>query len=670
MEPELDFSPLLLVSALALFIPLATHRLTRGALPSVVGEIIAGIIFGHSVVGVIEENEWLEFLSLFGFAYLMFLSGLEINVSMLVRPIGAQWWRPQAALRQPMLAGSVVAAGVLLATGVGVWALNELAPVDDFWMLLFIFSATAVGVVVPVLKQRHDAGPYVQSILVIGFLLEFIAVLGVGVVAAVEREGLGLEFWLILAMPAAFGALLWSTLHGRARFPGVVFILHELAHASSQIQIRAALAVLVMFVVLSQVVGTELVLGAFLAGLALTILSPRHGSSLRVKLDAMGYGFFVPIFFITAGAAIDVDAIFADTDTLLLVPAFIVVAVVAKVVPISVVLWPAYGLRRAVAAATLSAANLSIILAAGAIALELELINDAVNGALLVVAIVTTAVAPPVFTRILGRPPEGLADRAILVGAGDTGREIAPRLRNAGLEVIVIDVDREALAGLAEIGCRTIVGDATNPDVLRQADLAGAEVAVLAIADPERSVAVATQIRRLNARLRIVTWVAEPDPRLDALEVDTHWQKLANATALTGAILRPGLFQALSEADASIGEVVLQNRALDARPVRDAGVPPGVRILVIMRDGSLIIPEGDTALRLDDRVTLGGDPATMAEARELFQAAEGDSFFAAPRTIHRPRRDAAAAGRAATSHPDGTGDGQTASSARTERPAG
>ena len=123
-----------------------------------------------------------------------------------------------------------------------------------------------------------------------------------------------------------------------------------MAHASSQIQIRAALAVLVTFVVLSQVVGTELVLGAFLAGLALTILSPKHGSSMRVKLDGMGYGFFVPIFFITAGAAIDLDAIFAETETLLLIPAFLAVAIATKLIPVGLVLWPAYGFRRALGA--------------------------------------------------------------------------------------------------------------------------------------------------------------------------------------------------------------------------------------------------------------------------------------------------------------------------------
>lgn len=87
MEPELNFTPLLLVSALAFLIPLVTYRLTGGVLPSVVGEILAGIVFGRAGFGIIEEHEWLRFLSLFGFAYLMFLAGLEINMSLILRPM-------------------------------------------------------------------------------------------------------------------------------------------------------------------------------------------------------------------------------------------------------------------------------------------------------------------------------------------------------------------------------------------------------------------------------------------------------------------------------------------------------------------------------------------------------------------------------------------------------
>jgi len=379
--------------------------------------------------------------------------------------------------------------------------------------------------------------------------------------------------------------------------------------------------VLVMFVVLSQVVGTELVLGAFLAGLALTILSPKHGSSMRVKLDAMGYGFFVPIFFITAGAAIDVDAIFAETDTLLLLPAFIAIAVAAKVIPVTLVLWAPYGLRRALAAGTVSSANLSLILAAGAIALELDLIDGATNGALLVVALVTTAIAPPLFNRILGPPSEEGATRAVLIGAGDTGGEIAPRLRAADLDVTAIDVDEAALRELAEIGCRTILGDAADPQVLGQADIEAAEVAVIALGDLERTVEVATALRNISTNLRIVTWVAESSPRLDALEVDTYWQKMANATALTAAVLRPGLFTALSDANAGLREVVMRNSDLDSVVLQNLGLPAGVRILLITRNGYAVVPEGDTGLELFDRLTLAGDHAAVEEARSMFVGA-------------------------------------------------
>ena len=381
-----------------------------------------------------------------------------------------------------------------------------------------------------------------------------------------------------------------------------------------------ALTVLVMFVVLSQVAGTELVLGAFLAGLALTILSPKHGSSMRVKLDAMGYGFFVPIFFITAGASIDIDAIFAETGTLLLVPAFVAVAMVAKVVPVWLVLWPACGLRRALAAGVLISTNLSLILAAGAIALELDLIDDAVNGALIVVALITTAIAPPVFSRLLGPPADDAVSRAILIGAGDTGAEIASRLRAAGMEVTAIDTEEAALRGLAEIGCQTIVGDATDRLVLAQADLDGAEAAVIAVTDRERTVEVARGLREANNGLRIVTWVAEPDPRLEALEVDTYWQKMANATALTGAVLRPGLFHALSDGESDLSETVLTDDALDGTMIADLGLPGGVRILLITREGSALVAEGDTVLRLRDRLTLVGDVGAMDEARRMFGA--------------------------------------------------
>ncbi len=503
---------------LAFFIPLLTHRLSGGAIPSVVGELAAGIIFGRTLLGVIEANVWLEFLSLFGFAYLMFLAGLEVDVRLLVRPLGRRRRHPRAALRHPLVAGA--------------------------------------------------------GLLVTGFLLEFVAIVAIGIIAAIDREGLGVEAALILALPAMFVALLWLATQGRRRFPEIRALFEELAHASSQIQIRGALALMVVFVVLSQVVGTELVLGAFFAGLALAILTPRQGSSMRVKLDALGYGFFIPIFFITAGAEMDLEALGAGGSGIVLIPALIAAGLVVKLLPAIVMLWGGFGLRRAVAGGLLLSANLSIVLAATTIAVDSGRLGEAETAALLVLALVSTAAAPLAFNAVLPVRKAEKVSRAIVVGAGRTGRELAPRLYRAGLAVTVIDVDEEALKPLAQVGCETLVGDARDPDVIAAARPELAQVAVVSTEDATLTYEAAARLREQSTDLRIVTWVGKTDPRLEALGVEAYGLGAATAMALEGAVLRPGLYQALGTGlYGGLEEVVLRNTTLAERPLSALHLP-------------------------------------------------------------------------------------------------
>ena len=617
MESEIDFAPLLLVSALAFFIPLATHRLSAGAMPSVVGEILAGVVFGSSVLGIIQENVWLEFLSLFGFAYLMFLAGLEVDIRLIMRPLGRRWMYPRVALRHPLVAGTVLLLAILGVTAVGVALINVWGKEDDFALLFFVLSATAVGVLAPALKGRDGLGSYAQVLLVAGFLVEFVAIVGIGIVAAIDREGLGVEAFLLLALPAVFALLVFGVRHGHTRVPELAALMSELAHASSQIQIRGALALLVIFVVLSQVVGTELVLGSFFAGLALTILSPKHGSSMRLKLDAIGYGFFIPIFFVTVGATLDLGALTEGADAALLIPAFLAIGILAKVVPGLLVLWPAFGPRRAAAGGVLLTANLSLILAALTIAEDSGRFEEATTAALLVLALVTTAAAPLGFHALLPkRAPE--PRRAIVVGAGETGRYVALRLYRAGLAVVVIDPDEEALRPLGQAGCSTVVGDARNPDVLALSRPEISEVAVIAVPDADDIHRVAQMLRSAARDLRIVTWRPTADHELAELEVDVYRRERATAVALAGAVLRPGLYQALGSEDfAGLEEVTVRNARTTGVALRDLGMPGGARVILILRAGELVIPEADTPLELLDHVTLGGEGAAVAEAFQL-----------------------------------------------------
>ena len=207
---------------------------------------------------------------------------------------------------------------------------------------------------------------------------------------------------LLVAMPVALGFLVWLAKSGGVRFPIIGRTLQELADTSAQLKIRAALVVMIAFVALSEVVGTELVLGAFLAGLAATVISPKHGSAVRVRLDAMGYGFFVPLFFIHAGATLDFGVAFQSLDAFVIAAVFLFLAFLIKMLPAVLTLSPAHGIRSGLSGGALLSANLSLVIAAGAIAEDLGLIDNEMYGALLLMALLSTVLAPLLFNAISG----------------------------------------------------------------------------------------------------------------------------------------------------------------------------------------------------------------------------------------------------------------------------
>ena len=623
MEESLDFTPLLLVCVLAVVVPFVAWRLTGGLVPAVVGEVLVGIIFGEPLLGIIsDDNEWLNFLALFGFAYLMFLSGLEINLSMLGQSPGRRWYLPRVALRHPLISGLVLLSLVVAATFVALHLMGRVGLIESgqIPMLLFILIATAVGVVVPVLKDRPDFGRIGQSLLVGGFLLEFVAIVGVGVVAGLEREGISWKILLILAVPAALILMVWASRFGSGRFPIIPRTMHELAQTSSQLKIRASLALLVVFVALSQVAGTEMVLGAFVAGLAVTVVSSRHGTSLRGKLDALGYGFFVPIFFIHAGATLQLGAVFDSADSLILVPVLLLVAFGAKLAPALLSLAPAWGLRPGLAGGSLLSANLSLVLAAGAIADDLGVIDESLHGALLLMALLTTVLAPPLFSAIAGRAPPREDGHILIVGGGNLAETLSERLMAAGRHLVVLDPDPASTSSWRARGVESVVGDPLDALTLISVRLLNAEVAVIVdVEHADRVVEYSNSMRRIHPSLRVVTWVSESDPQLDQLEIEAYSLSDVTALALEEAVLRPALHAARSDPDSGVVEVSMLNSEMDGLMLREIEFDGEVRVLVVMRHGDATVASGDTQVFLHDRLTLAGEPGAVATMSNRFQ---------------------------------------------------
>jgi Kef-type K+ transport system membrane component KefB len=167
VEETQSFVPLLIVVALAFAVPVILARFKRLRFPVVVGEILAGIIVGDSGLGLVGHEPMLEMLALLGFAFLMFLSGLEVDFDAIL-PRPGVWlgsWKERMA--NPLALG--IAAFVLtvaLATVAGL-ALQGLDAADDPWLASLILSTTSLGLVMPVLKERGlTAGPYGQTLLV------------------------------------------------------------------------------------------------------------------------------------------------------------------------------------------------------------------------------------------------------------------------------------------------------------------------------------------------------------------------------------------------------------------------------------------------------------------------------------------------------------------------
>jgi len=329
LESQETLISLLLITVLAAAVPLVAARLQRFRIPLVVGEIVVGIIIGKSGFTLITENPILQFLAWFGFIFLMFLSGLELDFGLL-RASGdkdAPLWKkpvPQAIGVFVLTLALGMAAGVVF---------RQAGIVNDAVLMGLILSTTSLGVVVPVLKEhRLSTSRYGQVLLISALLADFVTLLLLSIDVAFLSKGLTLDLLLILVLLAAVGLAVRGS-RVLANLPGVRQVVEEMSHATAQIQVRGSFALMVALAAFASVLGVEVILGAFLAGAVASLLAERHDSILREKLDAIGFGFFIPIFFIMVGVNFDIQSLLASRENLLLVPLLLVTAFAIKIIP-------------------------------------------------------------------------------------------------------------------------------------------------------------------------------------------------------------------------------------------------------------------------------------------------------------------------------------------------
>jgi Kef-type K+ transport system membrane component KefB len=366
----------LLIIALAVAILPGVSRLLR--MPTPVVEILFGVLLGKSVLGLDLGGEWIGFLAHLGFLLLMFHAGMEINFAMLARQ--GRGFLAFQLLVFAFTLGLAIFGSFLLGLGV---------------FTALVLATTSLGLVMPILKQAGlSQTQFGQSLLAAASVADFLSLLALTFFLLADKQGLSWEFVWPLPLFLGFAFTLWAGRLWAWWHPDQAERLLA-AEDSLEIGVRLSLALLFVFVGLSELAHLEPVLGAFLGGSVLSFVF-RNKVTLENKISALGFGFLIPIFFINVGLDFDLGNIL-DLDQMSLTLKLLLVAIVVKVLPAMLFSLRGIPLRRSLQAGSLLSIRLSLVVAAATLGLEQGIIDQPAKDALILLALLTCLIGPSLY---------------------------------------------------------------------------------------------------------------------------------------------------------------------------------------------------------------------------------------------------------------------------------
>ncbi len=389
----MSFTGLWIVCLVALAAPLAATAAGRLRVPSVVLEVVAGILIGPAVLGWVHVDRTISVVSDIGLAMLLFMAGREIDYSRLRGPTVEL-----AAL------GMAVSLVFALAIGFGL-RLQHLVATPVF--VAIVLSATGLGTLTPIFEDAPEvSGVFYRLVSTAATFGEFTPILLLTLLFSRQATGVGTRL-LLLAAFAGLALALGLALFGVRESQRVRAVLTRLQDTTAQIRVRIAVVLFVAFAALAGVLGFEAVLGAFVAGAILKLVdrdAQMAHPHTSIKLQALGFGFLIPVFFVASGLSFDLHSLLTSASTLALVPLFLASQLVIRGVPAVLFAGPLerdWG--RVAAAGLFSATSISTPVFASMIGLELGIITGGIAAALVASGLLSTLLFPALALTLLSR---------------------------------------------------------------------------------------------------------------------------------------------------------------------------------------------------------------------------------------------------------------------------
>jgi Kef-type K+ transport system membrane component KefB len=393
--PELSFTNLLLVVAVTFAAPFLLGLAPSVRLPSVVVEIVAGIVIGPAVLGWVEVDDPIEVLNLVGLAFLLFLAGLEIDFS-----------RLRGRLLRVSAFGYLVSFAIAIVASLG---LKAGGLIETPLLVAIILASTSLGVIIPVLKDVGEVSSQFGQLVIAGATIaDFAAIFLLSIFFSGEG-GTGATI-ILLASFLLLAVVAYFALREVERSSRISQELIRLQDTTAQIRVRGAVVLMIAFVALAETLGLEVILGAFAAGAILTLVDADQTMThplFRRKLEAVGFGVFIPVFFVTTGLNFDLEALFASTKAIVMIPIFLAALLAVRGLPALLYRRLVDGQRAAIAG-ILQATSLPFIVAASAIGMDLGLLSQAEGAALIAAGLLSVMIFPAaglVLLKRAGMPP-------------------------------------------------------------------------------------------------------------------------------------------------------------------------------------------------------------------------------------------------------------------------
>ena len=596
-----------LVMLAALLIPILMARFKISGVPTAVAEIVMGILIGKSCFNIVQVTPDLTQLSSLGVIILMFLSGMEIDFD-LFRPgtnNEEQRWSPVK------LAGIAFIGTLINALVLGL-ILRMTGLFDNVFLSVILFSTIALGVVIATLKEKEILSrPMGQTILLTAVLGEVVPMFALTVYASVNG-GNGSRIWLIVLLLLAAIFLL-------RRFKQPYNWFTKVTKSTTQLDIRLAFFLIFTLVIIAETVGAENILGAFLAGMVMKLLEPSEAT--RDKLTSIGYGFFIPIFFIMTGVRLNLRTLLSNAQALLLIPILVLCFILAK-------FWafPVYrlrfGRRNSFAGGFLTVTTITLVLPSLQVARNLHTITATQSNAFILAEVIVCIVAPIVFNSGYHLDREDLIrQRVVFLGTNVLTVPVAQQLQRNWFDVrMVTDDEKNYKTYNSQVDQLTYLPN-LDERCLADGKFFDTDILITGFRRDDKNFKFG-HLAKENGVNRVI--VAQVNRTVDEGQLATLSQagvELFNPFNVEASVMRsliesPAVYQMLTSTEAGLFEVRVRNHKYTDRPLMDLPFVDQITISRIRRGNKWIVPTGGTTINYNDHIIFTAkDIGTVATIR-------------------------------------------------------